>query len=457
MKNIFTCLLLIFVHSGGFSQLSAQDRSPNIVYILADDLGYGDLGSYGQAKIKTPHLDQMAEEGMRFTQHYAGNTVCAPSRVSLLTGKHPGNASMNGNGQGPIPDSDFTIAELLKSIGYETAVIGKWGLGDPGSPGVPSNQGFDVFYGFLNHIRAHNYWPDYIWSNQGRVELPNEVVIVQEGYAKGIGSYANKKEVYVHDRFTEHALNFIGQERDTPFFLYLPYTIPHANNERQPNGMEVPSDEPYSVKDWPQIEKNKAAMITRMDKDIGRLLNKLKSLGLDQNTVVFFTSDNGPHQEGGVDPDFFDSNGPLRGIKRDLYEGGIRVPMIAWAPGLIPAGTESDHISAFWDMYPTIAELTGASFDHHIDGISMVPTLLGETENQENHEYLYWEFDFWDGFRKAVRKGKWKAVQYNNQENSNANIELFNLEIDRAEQNNISDDHPDVLNMMQEIINKESD
>jgi arylsulfatase A-like enzyme len=457
MKNIFTCLLLIFMVGGGLFQLTAQDRSPNIVYILADDLGYGDLGSYGQTKIKTPHLDQMAEEGMRFNQHYAGNTVCAPSRVSLLTGMHPGNASINGNGQGPIPDSDITIAELLKSVGYETAVIGKWGLGDPGSPGVPSNQGFDQFYGFLNHIRAHNYWPDYIWSNQSRVELPNEVVIVQEGYAKGIGSYAHKKEVYVHDRFTEHALNFIGQERDTPFFLYLPYTIPHANNERQPNGMEVPSDEPYSDKDWPQTEKNKAAMITRMDKDIGRLLNKLKSLGLDQNTVVFFTSDNGPHQEGGVDPDFFDSNGPLRGKKRDLYEGGIRVPMIAWAPELIPAGTVNSHISTFWDIFPTIAELAGASFDHKIDGISIVPTLIGEAENQEQHEYLYWEFDFWDGFRKAVRKGKWKAVQYNNDKNSNAKIELYNLEEDPGEKTDISDDNPTILKMMQDIIIRESE
>jgi len=409
------------------------DRKPNIIFILADDLGYGDLGCYGQRLIETPNIDALAAEGIRFTQCYAGSTVCAPSRCALMTGFHTGHARVRGNKLIPLRPRDVTVAEILKGAGYTTAIIGKWGLGEPGTTGVPNLKGFDEWFGYLNQRRAHNYYPEYLWRNTEKYWIK--------------GNMNGKKGVYSHDLFTEEALKFIRRNRGNPFFLYLAYTIPHANNElgrKTGNGMEVPSDEPYSDRSWPQVEKNFAAMVTRMDRDVGRIVSLLKELGIDGETVIFFSSDNGPHREGGHDPKFFKSSGPLRGIKRDLYEGGIRVPMIVRWPGKIKPGSVSDQVWAFWDFLPTAAEIAGVEPPRGIDGISMLPALLGK--EQGDHEYLYWEF-YERGFDQAVRMGDWKGVRHLDGE-----IELYNLSEDIGERKNVAADHPDIANEISKIM-----
>ena len=412
---------------GGCASSSAG--RPNIVFIMADDLGYGDLGCYGQARIRTPNIDRLAAEGLRFTDCYAGSTVCAPSRCVLMTGLHTGHARVRGNARVPLLAEDVTVAEVLRKAGYATGIVGKWGLGEPETTGVPNRQGFDYWFGYLNQHRAHNYWPEYLWRNQEKYPLEGNVVEA---------NVASQRAQYSHDLFAREALAFVERHKDEPFFLYLPYTIPHANNEAGKQGMEVPSDAPYSNEDWPQPSKNHAAMITRMDRDIGRLMKRIAELGLDEKTIVFFTSDNGPHREGGADPDFFDSNGALRGIKRDLYEGGIRVPMIARWPGRIRAGTTSDLPWAFWDFLPTAAKLAGASVPDGLDGMSVVPTLMGK--KQPNDRYLYWEFHE-RGSKQAVRHGKWKAVRLAPGEP----LELYDLSRDVAEAHDLADQHPDVV------------
>ena len=367
---------------------------PNIIFIMADDLGYGDLGCYGQPLISTPYLDQMAAEGIRFTQHYAGNTVCAPSRAALMTGQHMGHAEVRGNGQvapsgqTPLSDSVTTVAALLQRSGYETILIGKWGLGNVGTTGAPLKQGFDAYYGYLDQILAHNYYPEYLLRNDKKEMLANEVHYLDSSeWHGGLGSYSTEKVDYSHDLFTKEALAFIEKPHDAPFFLYLPYTIPHNNGEALPDEkQEVPDFGPYTDKDWPQETKGYAAIITRMDRDVGQLLEKLRETGLDSSTVVIFTSDNGPMVNKDF-TEFFNSNGPLRGGKRDLYEGGVRVPFIARWPGHIAPGTESAHVSAFWDFMPTAAELADVAAPEATDGISYLLTLLGE--NQAPHEYLY--------------------------------------------------------------------
>lgn len=427
-----------------------QVRKPNILLILADDLGYGDLGCYGQQRIRTPNLDRMASEGMQFTQYYAGSTVCAPSRCSLMTGKHTGNCTVRGNVDVLMRPEETTVAELLKRAGYATACIGKWGIGHPPDPEDPHRHGFDHFFGYLSMWHAHNYYPDFLWRNREKVPLDNVVQHPEKHYKEGqreLVGLAKEKRDYSHDLFTEEALKYIDAQ-DKPFFLFLPYTIPHANNEAHrfgEHGMEVPGLGRYADEDWPEPEKGKAAMISRMDRDIGRLLEKLQQRGMDRDTLVIFTSDNGPHKEGGVDPAFFDSNGPLRGIKRDLYEGGIRVPMIARWPGRIEPGTESDHISAFWDILPTFAEIAGAEPAKNTDGISLLPTLLGRA--QREHKYLYWEFHE-RGPRQAVRMGKWKAVRMAPERP----IELYDLDADIGEKNDIADRHPDVVARVRDIL-----
>ncbi len=407
------------------SYASEEQWKPNIIFIMADDLGYGDLGCYGQKVIQTPNLDQMASEGMRFTDCYAGSTVCAPSRCCLMTGYHTGHAIIRGNGGIPLLPENVTVAEILKNAGYTTGIIGKWGLGEAESTGIPNRQGFDYWFGYLNQRRAHNYWPDYVWKNEER--------------------FFFKRWTYTHDAFTKEAVNFIEENQNNPFFLYLPYTIPHAFNEGGNQGMQVPNDAPYSKEPWPQQSKNHAAMITRMDKDIGKIFELLNKLNLDENTIVFFTSDNGPHREGGADPHFFDSNGLMRGIKRDLYEGGICVPMIVRWPGRIKANTVNDHPWAFWDFLPTAAELAGTQSPVDIDGISVLPTLLGKT--QKGHDYFYWEFHE-RGFHQAVRMGEWKGVR--NQ--LDHPIELYNLKKDRSETKNIAEVHPDIVTKIEEIM-----
>jgi len=407
---------------------NAPQRRPNILFILADDLGYGDLGCYGQKRIKTPNIDKLADEGMRFTDCYAGSTVCAPSRCCLMTGLHTGHVRIRGNARLPILPEDVTVAEVLKDAGYTTGIVGKWGLGEPESIGIPNKKGFDYWFGYLNQRHAHNYYPSVLWQNT-RLYFPE------------IGEYS-------HDLFTQEGLNFIKNNKDNPFFLYLAYTIPHANNElgrAKGNGMEVPSDEPYSNESWPQVEKNTAAMVTRMDNDIGKIMRLLKELGLDENTIVFFSSDNGPHKEGGHDHNFFDSNGPLRGYKRDLYDGGIRVPMIVRWPGHIKAGAVSEQVWAFWDFPQTAAEIAGTKMPTGLDGISMLPTILGKY--QKDHEYLYWEFHE-RGFTQAVRMGNWKGVR----PGLDKPIELYDLKTDIGEKNNIAGKHTDIMRRIEEIL-----
>lgn len=413
---------------------------PNIILILADDLGYGDLGCYGQTRIKTPNLDRMAAEGMRFTQFYAGSTVCAPSRCALMTGLHTGHARIRGNAKVPLRTEDRTVTELLKAAGYRTGLIGKWGLGNEGTSGVPQSKGFDEFLGYLDQTHAHDYYPTYLWRYDDRT-----------GYNDRMSFPENERglnQSYSHDLFTKAALNFIRinkpepANQHRPFFLFLSYTIPHANNEegrRSGNGMQVPSDAPYSKEAWPQVERNKAAMITRLDKDVGQILDRLAALKIDSNTVVFFSSDNGPHREGGVDPKFFQSAGPLRGIKRDLYEGGIRVPLLVRWPGTVPAGTVSDLPAAFWDFLPTAAELGGAKTPKELDGISFLPTLLGLPQTNR-HDFFYWEFHE-RGFQQAARLDHWKGLRLK----PDGPLELYNLAEDVGESKNVADQHPEVV------------
>jgi len=400
----------------------AQTQKPNIVFILADDLGYGDLGCYGQAQIATPNLDRLASDGMRFTQAYAGSTVCAPSRCCLMTGMHTGHARIRGNSPDiPLRPEDRTIPELLKTAGYRTGMFGKWSLGAIHTTGYPTRKGFDEWFGFFNQTQAHTYYPEILVDG-------DKDVIIRGNFGR------NKKTEYAPDLFRERALKFMDKNRSEPYFLYYPVTIPHANNElgsETGNGMEVPEDAPYSSKDWPQVEKNFAAMVTRMDRDIGLLLQKLKDTGAEKNTLVLFSSDNGPHKEGGHSPDFFRSSGPLRGIKRALYDGGIRVPLIARWPGRIKPGTTNDHVCAFWDFMPTFVEVAGATAPRGIDGISFLPALLGRP--QQKHEYLYWEFHE-GGFAQAVRSGDWKLV----------GKELFDLKTDIGERTDVAAQHPDV-------------
>ncbi|MBE3068952.1 MAG: arylsulfatase [Planctomycetes bacterium] len=419
---------------------AAPARKPNIIFILADDLGYGDLGCYGQKQIQTPHINRLAAEGVRFTQAYAGSTVCAPSRCCLMTGLHTGHAYVRGNtevqpeGQLPLPAGTATVAGALRAAGYATGLIGKWGLGGPGSVGEPNRQGFDYAFGYLCQRMAHNYYPPYLWRNGEKVPLPNEVT-------KGV---ATKKVQYSHDLFADEALAFVEQSAGRPFFLYLALTIPHANNEAGRQGMEVPTAEPYADKPWPEAQRNHAAMITRMDRDVGRLMETLERLGLDQNTIVFFTSDNGPHREGGADPNFFDSSGPLRGIKRDLYEGGIRVPMLARWPGRIPAGSVSDYAWAFWDFLPTACDLAGAEPPGGIDGVSVVPALLGRAEAA--HPYLYWEFHE-GGFSQAVRMGGFKAVRRRGRA-----TEIYDLAADLGETKDLVAARPDLVAKAEDLF-----
>jgi arylsulfatase A-like enzyme len=433
---IGACIVLIAFTA----TFSAQTR-PNIIFIQADDLGYGDLSCYGQRKFKTPNIDRLAAEGMRFTQYYAGSTVCAPSRSALMTGQHTGHTRIRGNARHPLLPEDVTVAEAMKSAAYKTALIGKWGLGEAGTTGVPNRQGFDYFFGYLNQRHAHNYYPTFLWRNEKRIGLRN---LVPDEDAEGSGVSSNRVD-YAHDLMAEEALKFIEGNGGGPFFLYLAFTIPHANNEAKNKGMEVPDLGEFASEDWPDQEKAKAAMITRLDRDVGRLMASLKKLGIDDNTLVFFTSDNGPHREGGADPDFFDSNGPLRGIKRDLYEGGIRVPMIARWPKRIKAGAKSDQVWAHWDLLPTLAEVAGVKPPADIDGVSMFNALRGR--RQRNHEFLYWEFHE-RGFSQAARMGYWKAVR----KSPDSPLELYNLKNDLGEQNDGAAKHPEIVKKIEDYL-----
>jgi uncharacterized sulfatase len=424
----------------------AAAPKPNIIFILADDLGYGDLGCYGQKMIKTPHLDRMAAEGMRFTQFYAGSTVCAPSRCVLMTGLHTGHCHIRGNALVPLRPTDITVTKKLQGTGYATALIGKWGLGEAGSTGVPTRQGFDSFFGYLNQHHAHNYFPAFLWRNEDRVLLKNEV----PGQGEFGQGWTTKKIEYSHDLFAAEALQWLERNQSKPFFLYLALTIPHANNEgmrAQGLGQEVPDLGSYKDADWPEASKAYAAMITRMDADIGRLLVLLKKLGLDDRTLVLFSSDNGPQKEGGNSPLFFQSAGPFRGIKRDLYEGGIRVPFLARWPGRIQPGTVSAHVGYFGDFLATAVELAGGETPRHLDSISFVPTLFNQPARQKQHSYLYWEFHE-GGFSQAVRQGDWKAVR----RGVKKAVELYDLKADPGEQHDLAGQHPDIVAAIEALM-----
>ena len=416
---------------------AARAPKPNIIFVLADDLGYGDLGCYGQKVIRTPHLDRMAAEGMRFTDCYAGSTVCAPSRCVLMTGQHTGHCLVRGNARVPLRPDEITVAKVLKQSGYATGLVGKWGLGEADSTGIPNRQGFDTFFGYLNQAHAHNYYPEFLWRNETQVPLAN-VVQRPPGQPDSPSGIATKRMAYSCDLMADEAAAFLRKHQDRPFFLYLAYTLPHANNEAGKQGMEVPDYGPYADKDWPEPQKGHAAMITRLDGYVGRLLADLKELGLDEKTVVFFSSDNGPHKEGGADPEFFRSSGPLQGYKRSLHDGGIRVPMIVRWPGVIRPGSTSELVWAFEDFLPTAAELAGAKAPPGIDGISVVPTLRGQGP-QPQHDFLYWEFHE-GGSQQAVRMGPWKAVRPWQQP-----IRLFDLRADLAEQRDVAAEHPEIV------------
>ncbi len=442
--------------NGGHKKEMSEPDKPNIIYVLADDLGYGDLGCYGQERIKTPNIDRLADQGMRFTNHYAGSTVSAPSRCCLMTGRHSGKARIRGNKDVPLLAGDTTVAEILKKSGYVTALFGKWGLGELGTPGHPNDKGFSKFVGYLDQTRAHNAYTDWIWKNKDTLRLDNKVEIIPVGHSKGVGSVATEKNIHTQDIFTDEALKFIEGNKDTSFFMYLAYTLPHANNEAwywNMIGMEVPDMMGYdSVSDWSEAQQAFAASISYLDNDVGKIISKLKQLGIEKNTLVFFSSDNGPHKEGGNDPGVSKSAGPLRGIKRDLYEGGIRVPMIAYWPGKIAGGSTSNHISAFWDFLPTVCDIIQVDNPGNIDGISFLPELLGQ--KQKPHDYLYWEFHEQHG-KQAVRFGKWKAVCLNMDTNPEAPVELYDLALDIGEKMNLASEYPEIIEQVEQIMEKE--
>lgn len=462
-KNDFFIAYLLMACMIGCSPPSETKTGPNIIFIMADDLGIGDLGCYGQEIIQTPNIDRLALSGIRFTQHYAGNTVCAPSRCALMTGYHMGHAEVRGNkqaepsGQWPISQGTVTVARLLKSTGYRTAMIGKWGLGIENSSGDPLKQGFDFYYGYLDQVLAHNYYPEYLLRNGEREYLDNGVQYLDTAlWHKGLGSYSTRKSAYSHDLFQTEALRFLEENTGHPFFLYLPFTIPHENGEA-PAGerMEVPGYGQYATKDWPPDTKGYAAMISRMDESVGRIMDKLQELGIENNTIVFFTSDNGP-MPGEEFTEFFNSNGIFRGGKRDVYEGGIRVPLIAAWKGSIKPGRVSDLLSAFWDFLPTACGLAGIDTPAGIDGISYLPELLGQ--DQAHHEYLYWEFSELGG-KQAIRKGKWKLVKNDCFLKDGGKQELFDLEDNPEEMKDLSEEYPELveeLNKYMESVRTES-
>jgi len=441
----------LFVVSIG--QVALAD-APNVIFVMVDDMGYGDLGCYGQTRIKTPNLDRMASEGMRFTDFYAGSTVCAPSRCVLMTGLHTGHSYIRGNGevqpmgQRPLLPKTPTVARLLQTSGYATGLVGKWGLGGPGSTGVPKAQGFDFFYGYLCQRHAHNYYPEFLFRGATREPLVGNRIA--EPRPDGAGVAINRAQ-YAHDLIASEALAFIDKHaansNSKPFFLCLTPTIPHANNEAGAKGMEVPDYGIYAKRDWPEPQKGFAAMISRLDADMGRLLARLKHHGIDGSTLVIFTSDNGPHNEGGNDASYFASSGSLRGVKRDLYEGGIRVPTIARWPGTIEPGTESAHIGYLGDFFATAAEVANTSLPAGLDSISFLPTLLGNA-SQQQHEHLYWEF-YEYGSVQAVRRGKWKAIR---KPMFSGPIELYDLSNDISEQHNLASKHPNIVAQMQNAM-----
>lgn len=474
-------------------QAAEEVRPPNIIYILADDLGYNELGSYGQTLIETPNLDALAAQGMRFTQHYSGSPVCAPSRCVLLTGKHTGNAYIRGNdewgergdtwnfakavedpnleGQRPLPEGTNTIGTLLQEVGYKTALIGKWGLGAPLTEGIPNKQGFDFFYGYNCQRQAHTFYPVHLWRNEEKHILANELVVPGTRLEEGANpdhevSYAKYQLAdYTPELMLNEAVGFMKENGENPFFLYFASPIPHVPLQapqrwvdyyREKFGEEEPylGDKGYFPNRTPRATY--AAMVSYLDESVGKLIETLKEMGQYENTLILFSSDNGPTYNGGSDSAFFDSAAPFNSdygwAKGFVNEGGLRVPMIAAWPGKITAGQSTDHISAFWDVLPTLCDATGATIPADTDGISFLPTLLGQ-EGQEVHEFLYWEFPSYTG-QQAVRMGKWKGIRKNIFK-GNMDIQLFNLETDPREETNVAANHPDIVENIKTVMAQE--
>ena len=407
---------------------------PNIVFIMADDLGYGDPGCYGGELLDTPNIDRLAAQGLRFTQAYAGGPVCTPSRSVLMTGLHNGHTPARDN----VPhyhtylqEDDVTVAEVLQRAGYRCGGVGKWSLGDAGTPGRATNQGFDTWFGYLNQDHAHYYYTEYLDDDEGRLELSGNT----ESQAQ-----------YSHDLMAERALEFIRESKEQPFFLYAAYTLPHfSSRDEDPDGLAVPSIDPYADKDWSTASKKYAAMVRRLDRDVGRMVDLIDELGLTDDTLIIFTSDNGGHAEMSGQ---FDTNGPLRGHKRDLTEGGIRVPFIARWPGKAPAGESTSEIVTFWDMLPTFAALAGADAPPGIDGIPVVDALAGG-KIAKPHEYLYWDYGHCrDRYDQAVRLGRWKGIRHG----ENGPIQLYDLETDLGEEHDVADRHPEAVQRIRAIM-----
>ena len=454
MKSFLSIIFLLF-----FSPvLNAQKTTarPNIILIFANDLGYGEIGCYGQQKIETPNIDNLAKSGMKFTQFYSGSTVCAPARSSLFTGLHTGHTYVRGNisyppeGQTPLPDSAITFTNLLQQNGYATAAFGKWGLGYITTSGDPNKKGFDKFYGYNCQSLAHDYYPDHLWNNHEKVDLSINL---------------KYDSIYSADVIHREAMNYIKQSSGKPFFLYLPYTLPHGDvivphdsiynyykqkfNEQPLTGAALKT-RPHNIIPEPLPHAAFAAMVSRLDKYVGEIVKLVKEKGIAENTLIIFTSDNGPHKENGGDPEFFNSNGIYKGIKRDLYEGGIRVPFIACWPGKIKPAV-NNNAAALWDMFPSFLELAGVKYKNKIDGISLVPSFL-QKGKQNQHEYFYWEFHENNG-RQAVHWGKWKGIRLAVNNNDNALIELYDLEKDPAEENNIAAQNPAIVQRIESMMN----
>ncbi|MDR2954046.1 MAG: arylsulfatase [Prevotella sp.] len=448
MKNVYKIIPL-----GGLAlfltpeRLEAQESLPNVIFIMADDLGIGDLGCYGQQKIKTPAIDKLAANGMRFTQHYTGSTVSAPSRCSLLTGKHTGNSYIRGNKDQKsangetydlsLPKEEVTVADIFKKKNYVTACIGKWGLGGPDTEGHPNRHGFDYFFGYLGQLNAHSYYPSFLWENDNRIML--------------------NKEVYSHDLVMQKALDFVEKNSGSPFFIYLTPTIPHAElivpEGELGNYEDQFCETPYIGNHYcsqPKPRATYAAMVSRLDKDIQRIMDLLEEKGIADNTIVIFTSDNGAHKEGGHDPAFFNSNGPFRGIKRDLYDGGIRTPFVVHWPAKIGKEKVSYHVSAFWDFMPTVCEIVGERKPSGSDGISYLPALTGEGQ-QANHDYLYWEFHE-EGGKRAILKDQWKLIELFVNNPEKRRYELYNLNSDPGEIADVTGQYPDKLEELKPIL-----
>ena len=496
MKTILNFLFLSLLFVVSFisckDQKVTKEEKPNIIYILADDLGYGELGVYGQEKILTPNIDALAASGMLFTQHYSGAPVCAPSRDILLTGKHAGHAYIRGNdewasrgevwdyakavydpnleGQRPIPNDVPTIGKVLQDAGYRTAIVGKWGLGAPNTHGIPTKNGFDFFYGYNCQRQAHQYYPKHLWKNEEKVWLDNELIVPGTPLDEGADPYDLKsyqkyqQKDYAPALMQKEVLNFITENRNHPFFMYYATPIPH-------DPLQVPQkyidkyvkifgdEKPYTGKAYfpsRYPHATYAGMITYLDDQVGEIIRKLKELGIYKNTIIIFTSDNGPTYTGGVDAEYFNSAGPFHNgygrTKGFTYEGGIRIPMIASWPGKIRSGSKSDHISAFWDVMPTLSEIAGAKTPENIDGISFLPALFEKKEQQE-HEFLYWEFPSYQG-QQAVRMGDWKGIRKDIFK-GNMKIELYNLKEDPAEEHNLAAQHPDIVLKIEEIMKRE--